>query len=35
VEVWLGLRLGGFALEQRGDFYDIDFVWVRGDTSGV
>ncbi|MFN6540596.1 MAG: hypothetical protein RM021_030220 [Nostoc sp. EkiNYC01] len=32
VEVWLGLLLGGFNLEQRGDFYDSDKIWasVRG-----
>ncbi|MBD2505250.1 hypothetical protein [Anabaena azotica] len=35
VEVWLGLLLGGFALEQRGDFYENDKIWVRGDDSGV
>ncbi|WP_224311719.1 MULTISPECIES: hypothetical protein [Nostocaceae] len=35
VEVWLGLLLGGFALEQRRDFYDNENIWVRGDASGV
>jgi hypothetical protein len=35
VEVWLGLLLGGFALEQRGEFYDNANIWVRGDSSGV
>jgi len=30
VEVWLGLLLGGFRLEQRGDFYDSKNVWVIG-----
>jgi len=35
VEVWLGLLLGGFALEQRGEFYNNDNVWVKGDGSGV
>ncbi|ABA24851.1 conserved hypothetical protein (plasmid) [Trichormus variabilis ATCC 29413] len=35
VEVWLGLLLGGFALEQRGDFYDNEKIWVRGDGSGI
>lgn len=28
VEVWLGLLLGGFVLEQRGDFYENWHVWV-------
>ncbi|OUL33996.1 hypothetical protein [Nostoc sp. 106C] len=28
VEVWLGLLLGGFTLEQRGDFYHSQNVWV-------
>ena len=28
VEIWLGLLLGGFALEQYGDFYHAD-IWVR------
>ncbi|MCC5653298.1 hypothetical protein LC609_26575 [Nostoc sp. XA013] len=29
VEVWLGLLLGGFTLEQRGDFYHNYNVWVK------
>lgn len=29
VEVWLGLLLGGFELEQRGDFYNSLNVWVK------
>ncbi len=29
VEVWLGLLLGGFTLEQRGDFYHNPNVWVK------
>ncbi|MHC5861504.1 hypothetical protein [Nostoc sp.] len=29
VEVWLGLLLGGFTLEQRGDFYHNQNVWVK------
>ncbi|MHC5897520.1 hypothetical protein [Nostoc sp.] len=29
VEVWLGLLLGGFTLEQRGDFYHNENVWVK------
>ncbi|MBW4566208.1 MAG: hypothetical protein KME32_35095 [Mojavia pulchra JT2-VF2] len=31
VEVWLGLLLGGFPLEQRGDFYNSEDIWVTGD----
>jgi hypothetical protein len=34
VEVWLGLLLGGFTLEQRGDFYDSKNVWVVGNSVG-
>lgn len=33
VEVWLGLLLGGFTLEQRGDFYDSKNVWVVGNSA--
>lgn len=29
VEVWLGLLLGDFKLEQRGEFYDVDEVFVQ------
>lgn len=29
VEVWLGLLLGGFTLEQRGNFYYNQNVWVK------
>ncbi|MEH2279670.1 MAG: hypothetical protein V7K40_34130 [Nostoc sp.] len=29
VEVWLGLLLGGFTLEQRGDFYYNQNAWVK------
>ena len=28
VQVWLGLLLNGFEIEQRGDFYDVDQIWV-------
>ncbi|TVP63102.1 MAG: hypothetical protein EA343_09030 [Nodularia sp. (in: Bacteria)] len=28
VEVWLGLLLGGFVLEQRGDFYHSQNIWI-------
>ena len=32
VEVWLGLLLGGFELEQRGNFYDAQ-IWVKGSST--
>ncbi|QLE59734.1 hypothetical protein [Nostoc sp. TCL26-01] len=32
VEVWLGLLLGGFTLEQRGDFYNSQDIWVIANT---
>lgn len=28
IEVWLGLLLGGYSLEQKGEFYDIQTVWI-------
>ncbi|MFN6538299.1 MAG: hypothetical protein RM021_018385 [Nostoc sp. EkiNYC01] len=28
VEVWLGLLLGNFTLEQRGDFYNSQDIWI-------
>ena len=28
IELWLGLLLGGYHLEQRGDFYDSQSIWV-------
>lgn len=28
IELWLGLLLGGYRLEQRGDFYDSQSIWV-------
>lgn len=28
VEVWLAALLGGFCLEQRGEFYEMDQVWI-------
>ncbi len=28
VEIWLGLLLGGYSLEQRGDFYQAAGIWV-------
>ncbi|MEH2163129.1 MAG: hypothetical protein V7K38_19405 [Nostoc sp.] len=33
VEVWLGLLLGGFTLEQRGDFYNSQDIWVMRSSS--
>lgn len=35
VEVWLGLLLGGFTLEQTGDFYEIRDIWVLGNNSRI
>ena len=29
IKVWLGLILGGYVLEQRGEFYDIATIWVQ------
>jgi hypothetical protein len=28
VETWLGLLLGDFKLEQRGNFYDSSEIWI-------
>ena len=28
VQVWLALLLNGFEIEQRGDFYDTEQVWI-------
>ena len=28
VEIWLGLLLGDFKLEQRGDFYESNGIWI-------
>jgi hypothetical protein len=28
VQVWLALLLNGFAIQQRGEFYDLDQVWI-------
>ena len=38
IEIWIAALLGGFQLEQRGDFYDTDEIWLgqagsRGDRS--
>ncbi|MBD2463070.1 hypothetical protein H6G89_18705 [Oscillatoria sp. FACHB-1407] len=30
VQLWLALLLGGFALEQRGEFYETGQIWVLG-----
>lgn len=30
VEIWLGLLLDGFKLEQRGGFYDANEIWIAG-----
>lgn len=32
IELWLGLLLGGYSLEQRGDFYSGDSIWVKAIT---
>jgi len=29
IEIWLALLLGGYAIEQRGDFYQTEGVWVK------
>lgn len=28
IQLWLALLLGGFTIEQRGDFYETDQVWI-------
>jgi hypothetical protein len=28
VEIWLGLLLGDFKLEQRGEFYNANEIWI-------
>jgi hypothetical protein len=30
IETWLGLLLGDFNLEQRGEFYDSSKIWITG-----
>ncbi|MBD2536725.1 hypothetical protein H6G97_48760 [Nostoc flagelliforme FACHB-838] len=35
VEVWLGLLLGEFTLEQRGDFYHNQNVWVKSSLTST
>lgn len=29
IEIWLALLLGGYTIEQRGDFYQTEGVWVK------
>jgi hypothetical protein len=29
VKVWLGLLCGGYSLEQRGEFYEIEGIWIH------
>ena len=29
IQVWLGLLLNEFAIEQRGEFYDTENIWIR------
>ncbi|MEM9486264.1 MAG: hypothetical protein AAGA83_21510 [Cyanobacteria bacterium P01_F01_bin.116] len=29
IEVWIALLLGGFQLEQRGDFYELEGIWLH------
>lgn len=33
VQVWLALLLNGFAIEQRGEFYDLEQVWILQSSS--
>ena len=28
IEVWIAVLLGGFQLEQRGDFYELEGIWL-------
>jgi len=28
IQVWLALLLGGYKIEQKGEFYDLDGIWV-------
>jgi hypothetical protein len=30
VAMWLGVLLGGYGLEQRGEFYQRETIWVEG-----
>jgi hypothetical protein len=29
IEIWLALLLGGYTIEQRGDFYQLEGIWVK------
>ncbi len=31
VKIWLALLQGGFSIEQRGEFYQTDSIWIAGD----
>ncbi|GAP99886.1 hypothetical protein NIES2104_64520 [Leptolyngbya sp. NIES-2104] len=33
VQVWLALLLNGFAIQQRGEFYDLEQVWILQSSS--
>ncbi len=35
VELWIGLLLGGFSLEQQGEFYNSQTLWITGANEGV
>jgi chromatin segregation and condensation protein Rec8/ScpA/Scc1 (kleisin family) len=35
IKIWLALLLGGFCLEQRGDFYDGESIWVNSECSSL
>lgn len=30
VELWLGLLIGGYSLNQQGEFYDSQTLWITG-----
>jgi len=30
IQLWLALLLGGFTLQQRGEFYETEQIWVLG-----
>ncbi|MBD2328374.1 hypothetical protein [Alkalinema sp. FACHB-956] len=35
VELWIGLLLGGYSLEQQGEFYNSQTLWITGANKGV
>ncbi|MBE9068670.1 hypothetical protein IQ260_18655 [Leptolyngbya cf. ectocarpi LEGE 11479] len=35
IEVWIAALLGGFRLEQRGSFYDVEAVWLNLATESI